>query len=190
MKVTEFEYDRFEKLQGYKRKWKLSDNEYRVEGDTVYVKLSGKESNPVMICDADDWERLKEYPWHCSKSGGYAVTNVSVGDKHTVVKFHQLIMGQRKGFLIDHINRNPLDNRKENLRFVTPTANLINKGLTVRNKSGIKGVSWRNDSNKWRAQITLNGKIYCLGSYESKEDAIKARKAAEEKYFKPLLETS
>lgn len=190
MKVTDYEYGKYEKLKGYKRKWALSYNEYRIDGNTVYVTLAGKKDNSVMLCDLEDWEQLKDYLWYRGKSGGYAVTNITVGKKHLVVKFHQVIMGQKKGFLIDHINRNPLDNRKENLRFVAPVANLINKGLSDKNKSGCKCVSWRKDSNRWRATINLNGKQINLGNYLSKEDAIKARKAAEEKYFKPLFEVA
>ena len=103
--------------------------------------------------------------------------------------FHQIVMGQKEGYLVDHINQNPLDNRKENLRFVIPTANAINSKVPKNNKSGYKGVSWRKDSNKWRAQITIQGKIICLGTYERIEDAIEARRIAEDKYHIPYLET-
>lgn len=187
MSITDYEYSKYEKLGDYKRKWKLTSNEYRIEGNTVYVTLNSK-NKQTMICDLDDWKRLKEYVWLYGKSGGYAITNVTRNHKHTVIKFHQIVMGQKRGFLVDHINRNPLDNRKENLRFLTHTANLINSKTPITNKSGCKGVTWRKDSNKWRAQITLNGKIISLGCFDLKEDAIKARKAAEEKYFKPLFE--
>lgn len=188
MSITDYEYGKYEKLGDYKRKWKLTCNKYRVEGDTVFVTLNGKNDDQIMICDLDDWERLKEYVWFCAKSGGYAATNVIKNNKHTVVKFHQLVMGQKKGYLVDHINRNPLDNRKENLRFVTHTANLVNSKIPTTNKSGCKGVSWRKDSNNWRAHISIGREYISLGSFDKLEDAIEARKKAEREYFDPLFE--
>ena len=187
MSITDYEYGKYEKLGDYKRKWKLTSNEYRVEGNTVYVTLNGKSKEHIMICDLDDWEILKEYVWFYNKSGGYAATNAVKNKKHTVIKFHQIVMGQKKGFLVDHINRNPLDNRKENLRFVTHTANLVNSKTPTSNKSGYKGVSWRKDSNNWRAHISIGHKYISLGSFDKLEDAIEARKRAEEKYFDPLF---
>ena len=187
MSITDYEFDRYEKLGEYKRKWKLTSNEYRIEGNTVYVKLNSKTKTSIMLCDLDDWERLKEYAWHCGKSGGYAATNMTINHKHKIVKFHQIVMGQKKGYLVDHINRNPLDNRKENLRFVTHTANLVNSKTPATSTSGYKGVSWRKDSNKWRAHISISGKTINLGCYEKLEDAVEARKRAEEKYFNPLF---
>lgn len=56
------------------------------------------------------------------------------------------------------------------------------------NKSGVKGVSWNKRFNKWNAQICLKGKVKNLGYFLNLEDAIKARKDAEEKYFKPILD--
>lgn len=56
------------------------------------------------------------------------------------------------------------------------------------NKSGHKGVSWIKSRNKWRAYIGIKGKQITLGYFTNKEDAIKARITAEEKYYKPYLE--
>lgn len=190
MNVTGFEYRKYEKIENCNRHWRFVSNEYYIDGNVVYVTLRWTKEKAIMLCDIEDWERLKDYTWGVGKSGGYATANVQDSGKHKVVKFHQVVMGQRKGCVIDHINRNPLDNRKENLRFVTPRVNQINKGLSDKNKSGYAGVSWRKDSNRWRAQITVNGKAIGLGCFESLDDAIKARKAAEDKYFKPLFEVT
>jgi len=56
------------------------------------------------------------------------------------------------------------------------------------NKSGVRGVHWDKSSNKWRANIVFQGKRTYLGRFEHIEDAAAARKAAEEKYYKPMLE--
>jgi hypothetical protein len=81
---------------------------------------------------------------------------------------------------------------KENSKRLTRVDNTCLNSLTQKtsknNTSGIKGVSWNSKRKKWIAQITFKGKNYGLGSYSTKEEAIRARKEAEEKLFKPILE--
>lgn len=84
---------------------------------------------------------------------------------------------------VDHINHNPYDNRKDNLRIVTSTQNSYNRRIQSNNTSGVTGVYYANDRNKWRAYIKSDKKQIYLGQFDNKEDAIKARKEAEEKYF-------
>ena len=64
----------------------------------------------------------------------------------------------------------------------------LNAKISKRNTSGIKGVTWSKKQKKWRAYITFQRKYISLGSFHKKEDAAKARKEAEEKYFQPMLE--
>lgn len=78
---------------------------------------------------------------------------------------------------VDHINGNTLDNRKCNLRLCTNVDNLKNRiNLPKNNTSGILGVRFRKDRNKWYSELQVNGKTIRLGSYLTKEEAIKARK--------------
>ena len=84
--------------------------------------------------------------------------------------------------MIDHINRNPLDNRKCNLRVVTQLENTWNRGICKRNKSGVNGVY--KHKNKWGVAINYKRKRIYLGLYETIEEAEKVRKEAEEKYYK------
>lgn len=58
----------------------------------------------------------------------------------------------------------------------------------VNNTSGIKGVTWDKRKKKWKAQICFKRTQYNLGTYDNIEDAAKARKDAEEKFFKPIIE--
>jgi len=89
-----------------------------------------------------------------------------------------------EGMVVDHINGIRHDNRIENLRMCTVQQNTMHRvKLNQNNKSGACGVSWRKDRNRWKATINLNRKQIYLGIYETKEEAIKARKAAENKYF-------
>ncbi len=117
-------------------------------------------------------------------SDGYPVARI--GGKN--VFLHDLILGteKSKGLVIDHVNRNPLDNRVENLRVVTQQANIFNRGVHPKNTSGATGVQFDKATNKWVARITVNGKNNHLGSFATIDEAIKARKAAEAKFVEPL----
>lgn len=87
--------------------------------------------------------------------------------------------------LIDHINSNKLDNRKCNLRIVTPQQNNMNKKKTKNTSSKYIGVYLDKNSkkNKWRASITFNRKVISLGVFENDIDAAKARDIATKQYF-------
>ena len=86
---------------------------------------------------------------------------------------------------IDHIHgkESKYDNRKSNLRVVTHSQNGMNRDLQSNNTSGVVGVSWFAKTNQWRAHIMVNRKFIHLGLFDKFEDAVKARKQAEEKYF-------
>ena len=99
---------------------------------------------------------------------------------------HRLIFLMHHGFLpneIDHINRIRSDNRIENLRPATRKENSKNKTIQAKNTSGITGVRWDTDCNKWRASIQVDYKQIYLGLYIEKNEAILARKKAEAKFF-------
>ena len=158
-------------------------NEYKIIGDTVYVKLTN--TGNTMICDADIWEQAKKYAWHENNREHYAeTTNGKTGKKK---KFHHLILPYKEGFVTDHINRNRLDNRRINLRYATHRANNLNKCMVKNNTSGVTGI-YRKPNGKWQAVIFEYNRHISLGYYWNKEDAIKARKEAEEKYYKTIIE--
>jgi hypothetical protein len=81
---------------------------------------------------------------------------------------------------LDHINRIRDDNRINNLREASNSENLQNMSLTSRNTSGYKGVSWNKRECKWYARIYLNYKEIYLGYFTNLDDAVAARKQAEE----------
>ncbi len=94
---------------------------------------------------------------------------------------HHLVLPAKKGFQVDHINRNGLDNRKENLRFATPSQNLCNRDKQSNNKSGFKGVHWNTQKKKWCAEIRFNGKKKHLGFFADPKEASEAyEKSAKE----------
>lgn len=81
---------------------------------------------------------------------------------------------------IDHINGDGFDNRIANLRDVSPSENRRNARRPIRNTSGIVGVYWDADKGKWNAQIKFGGQTKHLGVFDSKQEAGKARKKAEQ----------
>lgn len=83
---------------------------------------------------------------------------------------------------VDHINGDRLDNRWCNLRVVTTSGNRANMGVSLNNKSGVRGVYWYPRYQKWEVTISRNKKHYYLGRYEDIDEAIRVRKEAEEYY--------
>lgn len=84
-----------------------------------------------------------------------------------------------KGYVVDHINGNKLDNRKDNLRICTQSDNTKNHVIGKNNTSGYSGIIYNKDNKNWRVRIGDKE----IGSFFNFEDAMIARKDAEEKYF-------
>jgi hypothetical protein len=84
---------------------------------------------------------------------------------------------------IDHINRNPNDNRITNLRLATQKQNLENTSKSQKNTSGFKGVSWIKKTGKFRAFITHNQKYHHLGVFDTAIEAKNAYAKAAQKIF-------
>lgn len=96
---------------------------------------------------------------------------------------HRIIANAPSGKVVDHINGDQLFNVCWNLRVVTQVENNANVRFWRHNTSGHKGVAWHKQEGKWRAYITLHRKQKSLGLYHDIDDAIMARKKAEEEYF-------
>lgn len=159
--------------QGQKNK---KYNKYDLTGDFgIGYTIKGE----VFYFDLEDYDKIKDYCWYKSFEG-YIVSNI-VDDKHYTIRLHRIILNPEKRMQVDHINHILYDNRKQNLRIVTNSQNSMNRRLQSNNTSGIVGVSYYD--NSWNAEIIKNGKKFYLGSFTNKEDAIKVRKEAEEKYF-------
>ena len=127
--------------------------------------------------DLEDYDKIKDYCWNKHKE--YITTRNVSG----YILFHRLVMGiSDENIAVDHINHNKSDNRKNNLRFVTDSQNSMNRCISSHNTSGITGVNKCN--GKWTARIGVNTKRIFLGNYDNFFEAVKARKEAEEKYYK------
>lgn len=83
---------------------------------------------------------------------------------------------------VDHINRQPADNRIENLRCVDWRENAQNLSLAKNNSSGFRGVYFETKTKRWKVQLRANRKNYFLGRYENLADAANAYAQAATKY--------
>lgn len=98
---------------------------------------------------------------------------------------HQIVYLMHHGYFpkeIDHINRDRLDNKIENLREVTRAQNMQNKAMYKRNTSGAKGVSWKKSINKWQVAINVNGVRKYIGVFEDFELAELVSMEARDKF--------
>ena len=140
-----------------------------IKGDYIYLLLS---NGDVAVTDAtpENIKKLsKQQKWSISHGYPY-YTDYSNNSKKTV-KLHQYLYDCPNGLVVDHINGDKLDNRAENIRFVTPQANNVNR----RNKSGkYKGVSFDTSRGKWIVSIQINGKTKHIGRFDDEEEAAKA----------------
>ncbi|MEY8188620.1 hypothetical protein AB4X15_02955 [Peribacillus simplex] len=162
-------------------------NEFEVRGkDTAIIIHSKKYGRIEALISTQDFETVNKVVtwWSCwrpdSKSFYVRGNLPRVGR----VYLHRLVMNvDNTKTQVDHVNRNPLDNRRENLNIVTNVENSQNKKKYATNTSGHRGVTWNKALSKWTAQIVVNGVNKYLGVYVDIDDAVLARKAAEEKYF-------
>lgn len=125
----------------------------------------------VAIVDEEDYDMLMEYVWHLAVRGDVC-TNTK--DRH-LLKIHRLLLNAPVDTLVDHINLNPLDNRKCNLRLANKMQNSANSKHT-RSSSGYRGVYHDRKNGKYRAYIAINHKRKWIGpGFGSAERAALAR---------------
>lgn len=160
---------------------RCKQNKYVIDRDhKIAIGLIGEGEDRFYI-DLEDLYLVQPYSWHRSLQGYIC----AYGRNGNTIRLHRLICQviEEKDKEVDHINHDVSDNRKCNLRIVTGKENQWNLGLHKNNSSGVTGVSWDAERNKWRATIDSDGIRHRIGRFDSFEDAVAARKAAEEKYF-------
>ena len=158
---------------------KKQDNIF-IEKDYAYILLTKDNITKKVLFDIGDIEKVKQHKWHLhySKSGNRYDACTNRFGKHIRGRYmlmSRFLMNCPNNLCIDHINRNPLDNRKSNLRICTTFINNLNKG---NNKSGCVGVCWDKNRNKWHVMFKSKN----LGRFDSFEEAVKVRKQAELDY--------
>ena len=137
------------------------------------MKKIGLTQGKVVLVDDEDFEYLMQWNWSIN-AYGYAVRN-SGG---ATLFMHRDIMKCKYGMDTDHIDHNPLNNQKQNLRVCTHKQNLWNS-LPTRKFKGVSKTLY----NKYRSRICCSGKQICLGNYSTAIDAAKAYNTAAVKHF-------
>lgn len=142
---------------------------YTLKGDKFYF-------------DLEDYDKIKDYCWYKDNCGYIVTHNNTIQSFPNHLKLHRLIMDNPK-LEVDHINNQPYDNRKINLRLATSSQQKMNQKIRKDNTSGCRGVWWHNKNKRWIADIMINGKKIRIGSFMNLNDAINARQKAEQKFF-------
>jgi hypothetical protein len=126
------------------------------------------------LIDKEDLEKIKGYKWgiRAKKGKKYIITTIN---KKKYFLHHLIFGNPPKGYEVDHSFGNTLDNRKSNLRFVTHQQNSMNKKC--------KGYCWNKQYKRWETYIQINSIKVNLGYFKEEQDAINARKEAEQKYY-------
>lgn len=138
---------------------------------TKYIELTqGKKA----IVDDEDYEYLNRFEWRFVR--GYALQRGSKDGKQ--IRLHRVVMERKLGRklteseIVDHKDRNPANNTRDNLRLVTSRQNFLNSSKSIFPKtSKFKGVYWSKAAKKWQAQIRHGKKLSYLGIFENEEDA-------------------
>lgn len=136
----------------------------------------GYTNKGIFLVDIEDYDKIKDFHWSIN-SDGYVVDNNGV-------KISRIIMDASSNIFVDHKHgcETRFDNRKSNLRLATVQQNNLNRKTYTNNKLGVRGVS-RAKNGKYVAHIGFNYKKIHLGTFDTLEEAIIARKDAENKYF-------
>lgn len=138
------------------------------EVDGVCVPLT---RNKHTIVSPEDFEQISSKLWNARKAshGDYVFLSDSFP-----VSLARFIVRAIKGQLVDHINGNTLDNRRDNLRICTRQQNIQNSAKSKRSKQKYKGITLSQYNGKYYAKIKINGMYIHLGTFETEEDAARA----------------
>lgn len=133
------------------------------------------------LFDSEDLNKVAKYTWRVDPTRGYVR---AYNEKGVNMNLHRFVMGatRMKSKVVDHINHNKVDCRKENLRIVSQRHNTHNLSLRKNNKCGYPGITFI--KNKYIAIITAGSKKIYLGAFDTVEKAIEKRKKAEKIYRK------
>jgi hypothetical protein len=149
-------------------------------GHTLMKKVKLTQGKYALV-DNDLFEELNKVKWYALRDGKtfYAVRKARLASgKRTTLQMHRYIfelMGWALPETVDHRDRNGLNNQRANLRPATRQQQRHNQGRRTNNTSGVMGVCYSKQMQKWQASGHLNKKQILLGYFTRKRDAIAAR---------------
>lgn len=127
------------------------------------------------IVDDSDYNDVSLKPWYYLKGSTSRTSYIYTKNAKETIYLHRFLMKPNKGEIIDHINGNGLDNRRENLRICTHSQNKMNRQAnTGRNFKGVTFDKKEKRRKKWRAFIVKNGKCKTIGHYFTEIEAANA----------------
>lgn len=129
--------------------------------------------------DVEDYELIKDYSWSVNKQGYVRTQDCETKED---ILLHRLVTHCPDNLVVDHDNHITTDNRKSNLVVCTQSENMQNTNLRSNNTSGCKGVSWCKERQKWVATMRVNKQFVLHKRFDTYDEAVRARKEAEEKY--------
>jgi tRNA A37 N6-isopentenylltransferase MiaA len=150
------------------------NNHYEIQGNTTIIAIRQKRRKTIeTLISTEDLPKVQLL------SAIYTKWDKSIGNYYAqgyskeigTVNLHRYLIDAPPDKFVDHINRNILDNRRHNLRLLTPAESNQNQGLRRDNNSGYRGVSWEKNCKKWRVVIQVNGKQRHFGLFNSLEEA-------------------
>lgn len=149
---------------------------------------SPKYGEKLFFIDGEDFEKVTKYKWHVAHKKDnifYVITDIFTGGKKSILRLHRLLMNCPDGMVVDHIDGNPLNNIKENLRICTAQENRFNS-RTPKNKKykTPKGIAYHKKDKKYYVNATANGVRYYFGCYNNIDEAVKAYEDNINKYHK------
>ena len=133
----------------------------------LIIYSADKTKKHTSLIDLEDVQFVEQFSW-CIRSRGY----VGRIENKKLIQLHRALIKCPDDKIVDHINRNKLDNRKSNLRICDYGKNLRNSSLKSNNASGITGVGIDTKSKNWRARICVNYKNISLGFYEDRKSVV------------------
>ena len=133
--------------------------------------------------DKEDFDIISKHYWSINNSR-HVMTKIK-GKTVSLPTYIYSCYGMpiEKGYMVDHKDRDSLNNSKLNFRLCTVSQNGMNKRVQSNNTSGVTGVHYDNRINKYYSYIKINGKHIGLGYYKTLKEAADVRKEAELKYF-------
>lgn len=131
------------------------------------------------LIDKDDFDKINKYSW--SMMGrGYIKSKIDGKN----IYLHRFIVDQYDPkIIVDHINKDPLDNRKKNLRTATLSENAFNRKKSANKSSEYKGVSFDKNKNKWQAYFKIDQVKYLIGYFDKEKIAAKNYDHYARKYY-------
>ncbi|MGV7119611.1 HNH endonuclease [Sphingopyxis sp. 550A] len=158
------------------------------------MKLIPLTKGKFAVVDDDDYDAISSSKWNASPThlGTFyaARSEKQENGKYSTVLMHRIINRTPKGMQTDHINGDTLDNRKKNLRSVTPRQNAQNSAPNRRREySAHKGVTWHKRDRRWVAKIVVDSRPIHLGYFTDELEAAAAYASAAARHFGPFART-